>query len=149
MLCWSKRLLQFDGRIFVATQNTDLTWQVTMSPVIDSLVGGNFNCGDVDSLGVLYLLSGSTGTRKIFGIDVNPLSPTYLTIIFKKLIVIPSTDNFADWGFNPKDGKLYSVSNRKHIGSTLEQPQDQIMMKQKLHILLMDLPLVPMMVQDV
>lgn len=103
-----------DGRIFVATQNTDLTWQVTMSPVIDSLVGGNFNCGDVDSLGVLYLLSGSTGTRKIFRIDVNPLSPTYLTIIFKKLIVIPSSDNFSDWGFNPRDGKLYAVSNRKH-----------------------------------
>ncbi|AEI51421.1 DUF6923 family protein [Runella slithyformis] len=77
-------------------------------PVSISGLPGNivFNVGDVSSTGVLYLYAQNTTT--IYRVDVNPTSPTYLTLLSPNLTT--QTMNIADWAFSPIDGNLYTLS---------------------------------------
>jgi uncharacterized repeat protein (TIGR01451 family) len=73
--------------------------------------GNNFIVGDVDANGVLYIMINPGST--IYGIDVNPASPTYLTLL--KTISLTST-NILDFAFHPTNGKLYGViSSNSHV----------------------------------
>jgi hypothetical protein len=65
-----------------------------------------FNSGDVNSDGVLYLARGLTNT--IYRIDIDPASPTYLQQL---PAITTSLLSFADWAFNPIDNQLYTVTS--------------------------------------
>jgi uncharacterized repeat protein (TIGR01451 family) len=67
-------------------------------------LANNFIVGDVDANGVLYVMI--TSGSSIYAIDVNPASPTYLTLL--NTISLTST-NILDFAFHPTNGKLYGV----------------------------------------
>ncbi|KAB7726501.1 tandem-95 repeat protein [Rudanella paleaurantiibacter] len=66
----------------------------------------NFNVGDVGPDGVLYLYA--TSTTQIYRVDVNPTSPTFLTLLPS---LTTTASGIADWSFSPVDGNMYSVDN--------------------------------------
>jgi len=74
---------------------------------INGLYNGGYNVGAIDNDGLLYLYSSSQ--TQIFRVDVNPSSPTYLTL--RAPILTTTAMNIADWGFNPIDGFFYGVDN--------------------------------------
>ncbi len=106
------------GRI---TQNRT----VTDLPTIPNLpVPFNYNNGDVDSNGYLYLY-GSLATS-FFVVDVNPNRATFGRLVnpaagFSEQtsspfgVTIGTAINIADWAFNPQDGQLYGVNNSNGI----------------------------------
>ncbi|MEN9416095.1 MAG: hypothetical protein RLZ62_2399, partial [Bacteroidota bacterium] len=65
-----------------------------------------YNSGDVNSDGVLYLARGLTNT--IYRIDIDPASPTYLQQL---PAITTSLLSFGDWAFNPIDNQLYTVTS--------------------------------------
>lgn len=76
-------------------------------PVLFTIPGiTSYNVGTVDNNGVFYLYV--SNDTKIYKVDVNPSSPTYLTLLSPVLTTTGA--NVADWAFNPVDGFLYGVS---------------------------------------
>jgi len=75
--------------------------------VVSGLYSGGYNVGTVDNDGVLYLYS--SNQTQIFRVDVNPTSPTFLTLLAP--VLNTTAMNIADWAFNPIDGLLYGVGN--------------------------------------
>ncbi|WP_118976253.1 DUF6923 family protein [Taibaiella koreensis] len=75
--------------------------------VVPGLYSGGYNVGTVDNDGVLYLYS--SNQTQIFRVDVNPTSPTFLTLLAP--VLNTTAMNIADWAFNPMDGLLYGVGN--------------------------------------
>lgn len=93
---------------------------VTNLPPIPNLPLRNYNVGDVDSNGYLYLYI--TSGANFFIIDVNSNRGTFgrlvdpansfleqTTVPFG--VSIPLAPNITDWAFNPQDGFLYSIGN--------------------------------------
>lgn len=89
---------------------------------IPNLPVANYNVGDVDSSGHLYLYATGTGTTpRFFVVDVNPNSATYLQLVDPATGFQLQTSNFgvplsppqniSDWSFSPTDGFLYGVDN--------------------------------------
>lgn len=72
---------------------------------IKGLDPGGFNVGTVDANGILYLYA--SNDTKIYRVDVNPNSPTYLTL--RTPILNTTAISVADFAFNPMDGFLYGV----------------------------------------
>lgn len=72
---------------------------------VPGLYSGGYNVGTVDNDGVLYLYS--SNQTQIFRVDVNPTSPTFLTLLAP--VLTTSAMSIADWAFNPIDGLLYGV----------------------------------------
>lgn len=72
---------------------------------IKGLDSAGFNVGTVDANGILYLYS--SNATQIYRVDVNPNSPTYLTL--RTPILNTVAMNIADFSFNPIDGNLYGV----------------------------------------
>ncbi|AXV05731.1 internalin, putative [Euzebya pacifica] len=62
--------------------------------------------GDVDANGVLHLVTNTTPAR-IYRVDVNPASPTYLKLLPD--VVLSEASGLADAVFNSVDGLLYGV----------------------------------------
>jgi hypothetical protein len=73
---------------------------------VTGLPAGGFNVGTIDNDGVLYLYT--SNTTDIYRVDVNPASPTYLTILPPVLNTIAMA--IADWAYNPIDDRLYGVN---------------------------------------
>lgn len=104
-------------------QNFKLTRTDTDNNVLTYDVAGlehyAFHIGDVSPDGVLYMASaylysdygvgGSDGIKRMYRVDVNPNSHTFL----KKLPTISLSNGkyiSADWAFNPIDKQLYMVN---------------------------------------
>lgn len=64
-----------------------------------------YNVGTVGNNGVLYLHA--SNNTKIYKVDVNPSSPTCLTL---SPVLTNTGAAVTDWRFNPVDGFLYGVS---------------------------------------
>ncbi len=75
--------------------------------VVSGLYNGGYNVGTVDNDGVYYLYS--SNQTQIFRVDVNPTSPTYLTLLAP--VLTTTAMDIADWAFSPIDGQLYGVGN--------------------------------------
>jgi hypothetical protein len=75
--------------------------------VVSGLYNGGYNVGTVDNDGVCYLYS--SNQTQIFRVDVNPTSPTYLTLLAP--VLNTTAMDIADWAFSPVDGQLYGVGN--------------------------------------
>lgn len=73
---------------------------------VPGLVDAGYNVGAVDDNGILYLYS--TNTTDIYRVDVNPASPTYLTLLSPVLNTTAMA--IADWAYNSVDGFLYAVN---------------------------------------
>jgi uncharacterized repeat protein (TIGR01451 family) len=67
---------------------------------------GPYISGDVNSSGVLHIMSAAG--NKIYAIDVNPSSSTYLTLLQTITLNIP-IGGLQDFAFHPSNGKLYTV----------------------------------------
>ncbi|MCG3865473.1 hypothetical protein I3259_15560 [Photobacterium sp. Ph5] len=79
---------------------------VFILPITNSTMAqNNYNSGDIDNNGVLYLLH-SNGTE-MYQIDVNPNSATYLQQLS---VISTSAPPMADWAFNPVDNQLYTLT---------------------------------------
>jgi hypothetical protein len=104
---------------------------------IAALPAAYFNIGDVRPDGLYFLTYQYTDTFYI--IDLNPTSPTYLTILDTKNFSgsfdgdpTPGIQlNIADWAFHPSDGQLYTVyqevdpiDNNVHQGRLLRIDPD-------------------------
>jgi len=73
---------------------------------IPGLLSTGYNVGAIDDNGILYLYS--SNTTDIYRVDVNPTSPTYLTLLSPVLTTIAMS--IADWAYNPVDNMLYGVN---------------------------------------
>ncbi|GMQ62827.1 DUF11 domain-containing protein [Vallitalea maricola] len=80
-------------------------------PIID------FNTGDVNLNGYLYLFL--QNTNRFYVVDLDPGRSTYLQLVdpannfqlqTSNFGVAITTQNIADWAFNPVDGQLYAVT---------------------------------------
>ncbi|NJO94735.1 MAG: lamin tail domain-containing protein [Pleurocapsa sp. CRU_1_2] len=101
---------QLDGYIYGMKSGTnnivtrlDKTGVATDLGSIAGLPPGNYNVGDVDSNGVLYV---SAGGGTIYGIDITPTSPNYRKVIKTITNVVSGIQDFA---FHPTNGKLYTI----------------------------------------
>ncbi|GAA0564852.1 hypothetical protein GCM10009415_54320 [Chitinophaga japonensis] len=84
-------------------------WSVQAFAIAGLPASGNFNTGDIDSDGILYLYAGSPGTSTtIYRVDVNPASPGYLKAL-PPLTTTAST--ISDWSFSPVDSSLYAIDD--------------------------------------
>lgn len=72
---------------------------------VSGLYNGGYNVGTVDNDGVMFLYA--SNQTQIFRVDVNPASPTFLTLLAP--VLTTSAMSIADWAFNPIDGLLYGV----------------------------------------
>jgi sugar lactone lactonase YvrE len=72
---------------------------------IPGLPLADYNSGDVNTNGILYVKAATATTA--YGIDLNPASPTYLTIV-KTVTGLISSSDFA---FHPTNGKLYTIQD--------------------------------------
>jgi uncharacterized repeat protein (TIGR01451 family) len=72
---------------------------------IPGLPLADYNAGDVDANGILYVRSATSTTA--YGIDVKPASLTYLTIVKTITGLILS----SDFAFHPTNGKLYTIQD--------------------------------------
>jgi uncharacterized repeat protein (TIGR01451 family) len=72
---------------------------------IPGLPLADYNAGDVTANGILYVKP-ATGTTA-YGIDLNPTSPTYLTIVK----TITGLISLSDFAFHPTNGKLYTIQD--------------------------------------
>jgi hypothetical protein len=79
---------------------------------IPNLPKDTYAVGDVSSSGHLFIVNANGGlgvATKIYEIDVDSASSTYLTIVSSNTsTTIP---NVRDWSFNPADGKIYTIDN--------------------------------------
>lgn len=93
---------------------------VTNLPPIPNLPLRNYNVGDVDSNGYLYLYI--TSGASFFVIDVNSNRGSFGRLVdpansFLEQTTVPfgvslsSAPNITDWAFNPQDNFLYSIGN--------------------------------------
>jgi hypothetical protein len=73
---------------------------------IPGLVSTGYNVGTVDDNGVLYLYTSST--TDIYRVDVNPASPTYLTLLSP--VLTTTAMSIADFAYNPVDNMIYGVN---------------------------------------
>jgi hypothetical protein len=72
---------------------------------VPGLYSGGYNVGTVDNDGVLYLYS--SNQTQIFRVDINPTSPTFLTLLAP--VLTTTAMSVADWAYNPIDGLIYGV----------------------------------------
>ncbi|WP_254411177.1 T9SS type A sorting domain-containing protein [Dyadobacter diqingensis] len=72
---------------------------------IPGLYNAGYNSGTIDNNGILYLYDKD---GDLFRVDVNPASPTYLTLLSKSNT---AAMNISDFAYNPVDGFIYAVSN--------------------------------------
>jgi len=72
---------------------------------VQGLYGGGYTSGTIDNNGILYLYQNNQ--TQIFKVDVNPASPTFLTLLAP--VLTTTAVNISDWAYNPNDGLLYSV----------------------------------------
>ncbi|WP_159473703.1 T9SS type A sorting domain-containing protein [Dyadobacter sp. 3J3] len=72
---------------------------------IPGLYNAGYNSGTIDGNGILYLYNNG---GDLFRVDVNPASPTYLTLLSKSNT---ASVNISDFAYNPVDGFLYAVAN--------------------------------------
>lgn len=78
------------------------------NPVVFTIPGlpSYYNVGAVSDAGVLFLYA--SNTTDIYRVDVNPASPTYLTLLSPTLNT--TAMGIADWAYNSVDGNLYGVN---------------------------------------
>jgi hypothetical protein len=95
----------------LARIGSDFSVQTFAIPGLPTAPAQALYVGDVSNSGILYLYnnnnpptSGTTITR----VDVNPDSPTYLSLL-PALSTTPSA--IFDWAFSPVDGNLYAISS--------------------------------------
>lgn len=74
--------------------------------VIPGLVAGGYNVGTMDDNGILYLYT--SNATDIYRVDVNPASPTYLSLLSP--VLNTTAMSIADWAYNAVDGNLYGVN---------------------------------------
>ncbi|GMQ62826.1 DUF6923 family protein [Vallitalea maricola] len=84
---------------------------------VPNLPAQAYNVGDVDLNGYLYLFR--QNTNRFYVIDLDPNRSTYLQLVdpannfqlqTSNFGVAITTQNIADWAFNPVDGQLYAVT---------------------------------------
>ncbi len=86
---------------------SDFSVQTFTIPGLPTNPADAFYIGDISSTGVIYLYNSNTSGSTITRVDLNPSSPTYLTI----LPALPTTLTVIhDWAFSPIDGNLYAIS---------------------------------------
>lgn len=73
---------------------------------IPGLPAGSYNVGTVDDNGILYLYT--SNATDIYRVDVNPNSPTYLTLLSP--VLTTTAMSIADWAYNPVDDRIYGVN---------------------------------------
>lgn len=84
---------------------------------IAGLPATSYNVGTIDDNGILYLYA--SNTTDIYRVDVNPDSPTYLTLLSP--VLTTTAMGIADWAYNPVDDRLYGVT------SAATAPRHQLM----------------------
>ena len=98
-----------DQSIFRIDANYDITYYPNAStglPNTDTYLQARmYMVGDVSPSGELYITDESVDS--IYVVDVNPSSPTYLTLI--RTISFPYVD-LGDWAFHPYDGYIYTAT---------------------------------------
>ncbi len=77
---------------------------------IDKLPADEYNVGDVDDDGKLFLKNAQK--KEVYVVDVTELSETFLKVV-DKFTLKPYNVPFVDWAFNPNDHKLYAVNTSK------------------------------------
>ncbi len=67
----------------------------------------NFDIGDIDANGILYLMT--QGGNRIYGVNVDSNSPNFLQLV--QTITLPAGFNsyFQDFGFHPTNSKAYTL----------------------------------------
>ena len=99
--------LAFTGKIAKVGANGNATYYS-----IPGLPKDTYPVGDVSSNGHLFIVNANGGlgnATKIYEIDIDPASSTYLTIVSSNTsTTIP---NVRDWSFNPRDNKIYTIDN--------------------------------------
>jgi hypothetical protein len=73
---------------------------------IPGIYNGFYNVGTVDENGILYLYA--SDQPQIFKVDVNPASPTYLTLLAP--VLTTTAMSLQDFAYNPVDGSIYGVT---------------------------------------
>lgn len=90
--------------------------------VIPNLPDISYNVGDINLNGYYYLFR--QNTNRFYVIDLNPSRSTYLQLVdpangfalqTSNFGVAITTQNIADWAFNPVDGQLYAVTNTPQV----------------------------------
>ncbi len=104
---WGYNHTKRDGTISRIGMNDQGDW-IAEDFKISGLNGFVSYVGDIDNNGHLYLKVKGSG-RRVVVIDLDPNSPNYLTKIND--FNLNFNLDTADWGFNPKDNKLYAVNN--------------------------------------
>lgn len=80
----------------------------------ESRVTSSFPVGDIDANGRMYISRDNIDGFAV--VDVNPLSPTYLTVIdFPTFTGDGKPPKFADWVLNPQDNMLYTMHWRATV----------------------------------
>jgi hypothetical protein len=78
-----------------------------------------FGAGDITADGIYYGYQGNlidNNNKLLYKIDLNPASPTYLTILDVRTVAPPSLNiHISDIAFNPVDKNLYGVGSDKNV----------------------------------
>ncbi len=77
------------------------------SYAIPGLPPNSYHIGDVSSDGVLYLAEKHITPNKIYRVDVNEASPTYLQILSTITLSNSTSLTSSDFAFHPGDGMIY------------------------------------------
>ncbi len=72
----------------------------------------DYNAGDVSADGLLYLYTAAVNSTAIYVVDVDPASPTYLTLLSTLPGANPPGARVFDFAISPIDGNIYGVSDK-------------------------------------
>ncbi len=92
----------------LARVGSDFSVQTFAVPGLPTAPAQSLYIGDINSDGVMYLYNNNTSPGSITRVDLNPSSPTYLTLL---PAVSTTPTNILDWAFSPIDGNLYALSS--------------------------------------
>ncbi len=103
----------FNNQVFIM----EADYNVTFSPVIPGLNTTGKNMGDVDLNGILYLSSTFNENTKIYRIDVDPTSGSYLSLLSTITLSgdLTSFNGNADFSVHPIDGNIYWMNSTKEM----------------------------------
>jgi hypothetical protein len=92
----------------LARIGSDFSVQTFPVPGLPTTQAQSLYIGDINSDGVIYLYNNNTSPGSITRVDLNPSSPTYLTLLPN---LSTTATNILDWAFSPVDGNLYAISS--------------------------------------
>lgn len=79
---------------------------IDLGPVT-GLPAGNFEVGDIDANGILYLMAQSAS--QIYGVNVDSTSPNFLKLVQTVTLTSGFNSYFQDFAFHPINGKAYTL----------------------------------------